>query len=1186
MQFMYLNFTEPACSARGLSGFLHKHPKLSFVMRVSFFYMALVMCSMQMLLAHSSNSQGLEDINVTVELQNENLKKLFKKIESQTGLLFAYQPQQVDSFTGLTLPKATRSVKATLDLALNGTSLSYRQVNNSVIIFREGESENPDDEITKTEYLKIAITGKVTDSLGIAMAGVNVIVKGTTTGTTTDVDGNYSIEAEENDVLVFSFIGYASVEMVVSNQTVINITMKDDATTLKEVVVMSTGFQDVPAERATGSFVGVNNEEFNRRVSPDVLSRLQGIASGLLFDQTSDNTLGISIRGRSTIYANTQPLIVVDNFVFSGTLNSINPNDIESITVLKDAAAASIWGARSGNGVIVITTKKGGYNKKTSFEFNSNVTIGQKPDLYYTRNFLKSSDFIDVEEFLFGNGFYNSKISNTTTRPPLSPVVEILALENSGTITGAEADDQINALRGLDVRNDYEKHFLQNRVHQQYSLNMSSGTEKSTHYLSVGYDKTRENLVGDDNNRVTANFSTTYKPIEKLEFLAGIYYSKSLFNRNGMTLSALTPPNFSAIYPYAQLADANGNPLPIIRNYRESFASNPPVAGLLDWQYYPLDELQHLNNSSNVNDTRLSAGVKYSILQNLSIDLRYQYLNTRTDLKNHNNQQTYFTRNLINQFSVISAGTVTGRNIPVGDIISHNSSNLNDNNFRAQVNYNVNLKKHTVYAIAGVDAMETKTEGNSSTIYGYDPNLGASTSVNFNTTYPNYPSGGGRIPGTPNEAYQTIRRFRSYFANASYVYNDRYTLSASARVDKSNLFGVETNQKSVPLWSTGVKWDIDKENFYNASWLPELKFRITYGYNGNTDPSLSAMPVGGVSSGDFLNNAPYAYLTSPGNPELKWEKIGMLNIAVDFLVLNGRIGGTIEYFHKNGKDIIGDGLMPSSTGWTLLRGNYANMKGNGFDLVLNTKNIISKIKWNTDIILSAATDEVTKIDGFPLFSNNILVEGRPVKGVYSYEWAGLDASGNPQGILDGTVSTDYNQIIIQARFDAEKYMFKPATPKFFGGIMNTVSLKNLSLSFNIVFKAGYYFRSTSISYYGLYNTWTSHSDFTKRWKSPGDENKTSVPSMIYPANINRDIFYATSEVLVEKGDHIRLQDIRLSYDLFRNANLKIPFEKLQLYVYMNNLGILWRANNKGIDPDFQTGPPAPRTISFGLRANF
>ena len=254
---------------------------------------------------------------------------------------------------------------------------------------------------------KKTVTGRITSSQdNAALPGVNVIIKGTTLGTSTNSDGIFTIEASDHQTLIFSFIGYKQMELPVGDHDNFDIQLEEDIATLGEITIVSTGYQQLPKERVNGSFVQIDNRLLSRRVSTHLLARLEDVTSGLIFNRNiAGEENDISIRGMSTINSQTQPLIVIDNFPFEGDINTLNPNDVESITILKDAAAASIWGARAGNGVIVITTKRGASNQAAKVSFNSNVTITQKPDLFYQSK-MSSAQMIENERRLFYKGYY------------------------------------------------------------------------------------------------------------------------------------------------------------------------------------------------------------------------------------------------------------------------------------------------------------------------------------------------------------------------------------------------------------------------------------------------------------------------------------------------------------------------------------------------------------------------------------------------------------------------------------------------------------------------------------------------------------------------------------------------------------------------------------------------------------
>lgn len=1048
------------------------------------------------------------------------------------------------------------------------------------------------------------IQGKVTTTEGIPLSNVNVRGAGSVFATVTNADGLFTIKIPDSiRALVFTYIGYAAQEIPLTTQTnFLTIKLSPDINTLSDVTV-STGYQSLPKERATGSFVQLNKELVNRRVSTDVLSRIDGVASGVLFNRntykSSQGKYDISIRGRSTIYANDQPLIVVDNFPFDGDLNSINPNDVENITILKDAAAASIWGARAGNGVIVITTKKGRKNEPLHVQLNTNVTVGKKPDLVYDPAFMPSSDFIDVEQNLFELGYYTSS-ENASYKPPLSPVVEILIKQRDGLISSDEAQKEIDTLRKIDVRNDFEKYFYRNSISQQHAISMQGGGRSNSYYLSVGYDKNWLNTTGNKYSRVTVNASNNLQLTKKILLTAGIVIASSNSTQNNPGYASIVTGGSptKSLYPYAQLADDEGDPLPIVKDYRYAFITAPEQQILLDWQYRPLEELRIADNKISNSDYRITAGLQYNIIEGLQADVKYLFEKQFTESRYNYSQQTYFVRDLINQFSIVDNGNVSYV-VPLGGILDLGETELKSNNIRFQLNYNKNWSNHQLSAIAGYEIKEAITTNNRNRLYGYDDAIATNENADFTSFYKSYqnPNSLIQIPNTDGVSELTDR-FRSYYTNAAYTYKSKYTFSASARQDGSNLFGVNTNQKTVPLWSGGASWFLSRESFYHFRLFPVLRLKATYGYKGNVDRTISAYTTVRYISNSFTTGLPYGTITNPPNADLRWEKIKIINLALEFETINKIITGSIEYYHRNGIDLIGNAPLPSSTGAGTYKGNVAATKGHGIDVTLNSININKSFSWTTQVLFSYVTDKVTKFDIKAATNNYVAngygsggiiypLEGKPLFSVYSYRWAGLDPeTGDPQGYYDKQVSKDYFNILFNTTPEEMIYNGS-ARPTFFGSFRNTFSYKHFNLSANIVYKLGYYFRRSSINYSNLFTRWQGHEDYTKRWQQPGDEKITNVPSIQYPpTDNNRNTFYSLSEVLVENASHIRLQDIQLSYDVTKATLKNLPLQNIRLYLYANNIWILWRANKVELDPDYPVGYPEPFSIAFGARIDF
>lgn len=1124
---------------------------------------------------------------ISLSLQKAPLSKAISEIRKSTKYDFAYSEELLKKAGPISINLKNANITEVLNKMFADQPISFKIADGIIIL-----KEKPANGNASPSKNKETIKGRVVDENGNPLAGATIQVKGINFTVTSDSAGSFELPGEFSDSdLMISYLGYARMEVAAKNAE--RIVLVTNSNRIEEVSVVASGYQSIPKERATGSFSKVDNATFNRQVSTDVISRLKGIAPSILFDERSGSPK-LTIRGQATIFGNDQPLIVVDNFPYEGDINNINPNDIEDIDILKDAAAASIWGVRAGNGVIVIKTKKGRADQPINIGFTSNLTIGQKPDLNYIPQ-IKPTDFIDIEKMLFEKGFFDYTISNTAENPPYSPVVSILNDQKNGLLTAQQADAQINALRSGDLRGDMSKHLYQNIAKQQYALNLNGGTNKYTYYFSAGFDKNRNSEKGNGFNRVSLNSNQVFRPIQKLELSTGLSYNQNSQSTSNV-ISMLSNMGSQLMYPYASLLNPDGGPAMVTKDYSNALKNNALNSGLLDWNFRPLDELKYQDNHFKQSDFRLNTAIKYTFLPQFSAEARFQWENQVGKNRSFYDQDSYYTRDLINRYTSVDNGTIM-RNIPLGGILDNTNSDLTALNGRFQLNYDQKWGKHQVSAIGGFEVREINSNALSGRMYGFDRNVGSSINVDYVTQFVLYGNGGQASIPSNNDYLETVDRMRSYYFNGGYNYDMRYVFSASARIDQSNLFGVKTNQKSVPLWSLGGKWNISKEQFYHLDWLPTLSLRSTFGYSGNVDRSITAYTTAMLTS-NSINQMPAAYLLNPPNKNLRWEKNAIWNIGLDFTTKNSRFSGSMEYFGRKGTDLIGNGPIDPTTGFTSFRGNLADMTGRGLDIEINSVNLQSKkFSWKSVAIFSIAKDKVTKYQKstniYNFITDNSIyrnassyspVVGRALFGVYSYPWAGLDPeNGQARGYLVNQPSSEYSLINQYLESDPEKNLVYHGTalPTHFGALRNTFNYEGVELSFNLTYRFGYYFRRNSISYSGLYDRYYGHADYYKRWQKPGDELSTNVPATLYPANYLADQYYLNSEALVEKGDHVRLQDVVISYE-FKNRSLKnIGVKNLKVFLLANNIGILWKSTKSNIDPDYPNFNPV-RNFSLGL----
>lgn len=1065
---------------------------------------------------------------------------------------------------------------------------------------------------------RLVINGKVSDRDQTPISNVTLFAKHNRVTVNTDAGGSFRIILNSfPDTLMISCVGFEPQEITLneSSPKTLVVVLSSNVKLMREVSITTDGYQNLPKERVTGSFETIDNKKLNLRAGSDILSRLEGVSTSILFDkrqmkgsQNSIDANNIIVRGLSTITESIKaPLIVLNNFPYEGNIENINPNDVENITILKDAAAASIWGARAANGVVVITTKKGSYNQPARLSLNTNMTMTEKPDLFYYPQ-MSSSNFIDVETFLFSKGFYNSDINDIYNHPSLTPVVEILLKQRNGNISDSQAKELIDQLRTKNVKNDFEKYIYRRSYLRQYFLNLSGGNGEIKYSISGGLDKSLSNLVGNSSQRVTVRSETSYKPLKNVEAQLSIIYTSSGETDNSLGETGSSSYNYRVkgtpkqLYPYAQLADQNGNPLAIPRDYRMDFVDTFLTGKLLDWKYRPLDELKLADNETKTGDILINASVNYKMLKALALQLSYQYQkesNVSTSIKD---KSTYYTRDLINSFTQIDPLTKKPVYIlPNGGIWDRFQGELRANSLRGQINISNFLSgPHELNGIAGTEVRDRTAQSNTSRTYGYNSQTLSYTPVDYINYYPlidgfNY----GQIPDNTNFE-KTVDRFVSLYGNLAYSFKRKYSLSVSGRRDASNLFGVESNNKWKPFWSVGGAWTISDERFLKGLQNTFLRLRVTFGHQGNVNNSISPYTIITVlDAGASIISQPSAFLNAPANPDLTWENIGQLNVGLDVQAFKNRVSATLDFYRKNSKNLIFGAAVDPTTGLGSVNKNSASFQTKGAELSINSKNVAGQFNWNTTFQFSYSRSIVTDYllkdggrgtSGFVASSglSIMALKGKDPYGIYSYRFAGLEPStGDPLGYNGKAISKDYFAILNQSIDTASLIYNGSALPLIFGNINNTFSFKNISLTIGISYKLKYYFRKRSIRYYYLYNYGSMNADFSKRWRQPGDEKSTNIPSMTYPLSSSyRDDFFSGASVNVLKGDNVRVQFIKIGYD-FPLKRLRI--QNLQVYLNASNIGIIWKANREGIDPDYDltaNSYPPLKALAFGVKLDF
>lgn len=1043
------------------------------------------------------------------------------------------------------------------------------------------------------------ISGSVIDAeTEMPIGAATITATKTLRSVISDPDGKFQIQIGQFDSLRITHVSYEPVTISVPLGSEIHIRIRQRSSVLDNAII-NTGYQEFKPNQVNGAFDFIDEKTLSLQNGTNILTRLEGVTTGLLFDNqrfkghSDQSQLGLSIRGLSTINGPLDPLIIVDNFIFEGDINHINPDDVKSVTILKDAATTSIWGARAGNGVIVITMKHGSVNQKPRITFNSNLSLIEKPDLYRVKD-ISIDEYIDLEKFLFDRGHYDNLINNNRY-PAISPVVSLLLKERNGTIPSGVAEQEINALRIMNSKDEFARYFYRTGAIQQYSLMASGGSKDIAWLMSGSYDKTLTNL-NEQSHRLNMRFSNTYKPFKGMELITGASYS-NLHNKSGMPeFRDVAKIRGTVFIPYLKFVGEDGTALPISNVYRSEFTDTLGGNKLLDWHYYPYNDWKHAQNTVQNNELIANLAVKYRLTPYANLSVRYQYQEERTTSESLYDTASFYARRQINLFTQIDGDDMVTHIIPMGGILMQNQNRQFSHNFRSQADFSKGWKDSEINALAGFEFRDIGKKSNSNTYYGYYDDPLTSTDVDVVNYYPTIIAGDfSQIGGSPYLTGQNYR-FVSLFANGLYSFQKRYFVNAGWRKDGSNVFGASINDKWKPLWSSGIGWLISEESFYKLKFLTHLKLSITYGKNGNVDLTKTPLAVARADVG-YTTDLPFLRIDNPNNPGLKWEEISQTNIRIDFELMQKRILGSIDYYLKKGSDLYGADVY-DYTAWggrsTLVR-NVAAIKGKGLEINIISKNLTGALKWNTQLLFSHINNQTTRYYSAARYpesgaignagkSINPIV-GKPMFSVFAYKWGGLDKDGNPQGFISADKTTDYNAISKNNGDNGiagGSMVYKgSAIPTTFGNLSNFFIWKNLEFNFNFSFAFGHYLFKPALSYTALFSQGAGNDEFSDRWQKPGDEQRTNIPSLIYPANSARDLFYQYSEANLIKGDNIRLRYINFKYTL--NTHSHKIIENAEFYASIINMGIVWRANHNGIDPDFPGDIPPPKRVTFGVR---
>lgn len=1132
---------------------------------------------------------------ITISLKDVTIIEFFNEVEKITTFKFFYKTSQVESLPKISIEAKDQTISTILNTVFAKTNITYAFKEKQIVILQKP--------VIQEDVQSVKITGLVLDKGQAPLPGVGIILQGTKKGAFTDDKGKFVLDVPPTKglSLMFKMIGMNNVVLYLDDKTDYVVVMEEDEKQLNEVMV--TGYQTLPKERSTGAATILDSKILEKAGNFSLKDKLEGLVPGLYFEPnyiedqypTDQASRSIIIRGAST-FGDNNPLIVVDGFPVSSASDpwkSINPDDIENVTVLKDAAAASIWGAQAANGVIVITTKRG---KSTTPQVDISVDFfaQQAPNLNKIP-WASSSQAVDIYKWM---AFQTTYLDQFTTNAAiydkydLAPAIKTIAAAKRGVITTAEANSQLDALKKIDVRDEFAQLFF-NKLETNTKANVAYQLGSKTHNFRTSMTAVSNQKYNKGNSRTdfTININDQLMPAEWIRISVGANLNLTEQTNNGMDIKEL-----NYINQMTRIMDDNGNYLPMIAqdsrsNYDSYYtlktsARADTVAKYklpYDWNWNLKREADNRDNTEKNSDLRLTAKVNLMPIKSINIELSYQYQYVNRYLREYYNESSWMVRNQVNN----NARTDGTYPVPPGGMLYENKRFGSGNNYRAQITYDKRFGKHSIKAMAGTDWRKDYYDENPYGYYGYDPQaLTYSAAMDFKT--PVYPKLSGQtnyyqtVPIIPGKYYFSINgrddRYVSYFGNFGYTFTTKYDLTGSIRLDKTNLFGSSSESPNLPQWSVGLGWSITEEPFAKKylKGVDYLKLRASYGWNGNVDKS-AAPYLYGYPWKDAILQLPYSAIQSAPNPNLTWEKTSTYNVGLDYAFLSNNISGTINFYHKDSKDCLVQMAVNGTYGFqnnraTLNAGRLLNT-GLEFDIqanVINTKNF----KWQTMFnystnrnIAKGITRVLNNIMAYTNMSFYYRKPNQPLSYIAAIEWAGYDEVGLPKIIYNG-VETKITDIADVNKLDMEK-LFKfvgQKDPKHFGSWTNRFAYKNIELSISLYYKFGHkvigdypptgMFSSfmTATKMYTFLPEMMAHS-----WKSAED----ATTAKMY--NLNNKITNSTHTQLMDavmaygtqnvfNASSVRVKSITLSYLVPRSFLQKVHLKDLRIVLEARNLG--------------------------------
>lgn len=1104
--------------------------------------------------------------------------------------------------------------------------------------------------LTGYSQKQTTITGQVLDAKdGLPIPGASVfvdnamigeqssvpgVIQNSMIGTVTDSNGKFTLKVPEGTTAVkVSYLGYEAVLINIINKTNITISLKNSDNTLGEVVV--NGYADIAKRKNTTATTTLDYSKIRQTGVSGIDQMLAGQIAGVNVGAVTGGPGAapqIRIRGTVSLNGTQDPLWVLDGLPLEGTdlpknladkdnidqlrnlpIAGLNPDDIADITILKDAAATSIYGARAANGVIVITTKKGKKGPMT-VNFSANTFIAQRPDLGKL-NLMNANEKVDFELGLASRSDLTYRDNQGAVARILNKSGELNAYRTGGFAgLSATTQEAINGLRKQGT--DWEKELYQQAVNQQYTVGLSGGTEQASYYFSAGYYNEKGTTKQTGMERYNITLKTDFNISQKLKAGVAIFGTKT--SRNNYLTDA---DAFTNLASYIR----NVNPYQAAKNADGGYNYDPDMFGNVNGDVYlPFNLVEEREN------TRYTLGSK-SV--KTVMDLGYQInkdLNIRTELglqfedigvEKYAGQSSYYLRKLREGTKYYNSATKKDEYfLPVGGTIQNQNSSLFQYNWKSILEYKkVIADKHEIEALAGSELRRNKREDINNRAFGYNEQ----TLTNQNIIFPNGNYNGSSSPYRGYQKVQNENAFASFYGTLSYTYDRKYTAYGSIRYDGSDLFGVDPKYRYLPIYSISGAWNASEEDFIkDVKWISNLRVRGSYGLQGNIDKNTSPFVVGDYGNVPILpgGNQPVISVNNPPNNKLRWEKTTTYNAGLDLGIFNNAFQFTLDYYHRFSKDLIGIESLQLENGFDFTNSNFSQIRNRGLELTISTRNISnSSFQWFTDFNIARNMSKVIK-DKVPSNQRTPSREGYPVNALFAIKTSGLDANGIPQFQRDGKIVSleefyklydplagVFDGQLVSSELDGKGFQdlytyIGDRDAKFTGGLTNRFRYSNFDLSVSAIFNINQWVQVKPTYSPALVDRGRNYSrDVLDAWspqnpgsKLPGIYGNDSFDGsrwMAYkwqsgndPANT-----YYNLDIFSKKISYVRISSIRFGYTLPTKVSSKIKANTLRFSVEGRNPFVFGTRYKGFFDPETYGNiyaQPITRSISFGLNATF